>query len=152
MREVTPTIYLPWQQAYWQGSFAIRTTGDLASVLPAIQRATREVNPALSVWGAKPVDDLLATPMSQPRMGALLLATFAFVSMLLAAIGLYGVMSALVGASTRELGVRAALGASPERLRRAVIGQAIGMAGAGASRDSSSRWARAVFSRPCSSR
>ena len=132
LREVTPTIYLPWQQAYWQGAVAIRTTGDLGSVLPALQRATREVNPVLSVWGATPVDELLATPMAQPRMGALLLAAFAFVSMLLAAIGLYGVMSALVGASTRELGVRAALGASPGRLRRAVITQALGMAGAGA--------------------
>ena len=132
LREVTPTIYLPWQQAYWQGSFAIRTTSDLASVLPAIQRATHDVNPVLSVWGAKSVDDLLATPMAQPRMGALLLGAFALVSMLLAAIGLYGVMAALVGASTRELGVRAALGASPERLRRGVIGQALGMAGAGA--------------------
>ena len=132
LRDVTPTIYLPWQQAYWQGAFAIRTTGDLGSVLPAIERATRAVNPTLSVWGATSVDELLATPMAQPRMGALLLAAFAFVSMLLAAIGLYGVMSALVGASTRELGVRAALGASPERLRRAVITQALGMAGAGA--------------------
>ena len=132
LREVTPTIYLPWQQAYWQGSFAIRTTSDLASVLPAIQRATHDVNPVLSVWGAKPVDDLLATPMAQPRMGALLLGAFALVSMLLAAIGLYGVMSALVGASTRELGVRAALGASPQRLRRGVIAQALGIAGAGA--------------------
>ena len=132
LREVTPTIYLPWRQAYWQGAFAIRTTGDLGSVLPAIQRATRAINPTLSVWGATPVDELLATPMAQPRMGALLLAAFAVVSMLLAAIGLYGVMSALVGASTRELGVRAALGASPERLRRSVITQALGMAGAGA--------------------
>jgi ABC-type antimicrobial peptide transport system permease subunit len=52
--------------------------------------------------------------------------------MLLAAIGLYGVMAAVVGASTRELGVRAALGASPERLRRGVVGQALRMAGIGA--------------------
>jgi ABC-type antimicrobial peptide transport system permease subunit len=132
LREVTPTIYLPWRQAYWQGAFAIRTTSDLASVLPAIQHATHDVNPVLSVWGAKPVDDLLATPMAQPRMGALLLGGFALVSVLLAAIGLYGVMSALVGASTRELGVRAALGASPAMLRRGVVTQALGMAGTGA--------------------
>ena len=132
LREATPTIYLPWQQSYWQGSFAVRTSGDLAAVLPAIRRVTRELNPILTVWEAKPLDDLLATPMAQPRMGALLLGAFALVSMLLAAVGLYGVMSSVVGATTRELGVRAALGASPERLRRAVIGQALGMAGAGA--------------------
>jgi ABC-type antimicrobial peptide transport system permease subunit len=52
--------------------------------------------------------------------------------MLLAAIGLYGVMSSVVGQSTRELGVRAALGATPERLRLGVISQALTMAGAGA--------------------
>ena len=132
LREATPTIYLPWQQSYWQGSFAVRTSGDLSAVLPAIRRVTRELNPVLTVWEAKPINDLLATPMAQPRMGALLLGAFALVSMLLAAVGLYGVMSSVVGASTRELGVRAALGASPERLRRAVIGQALGMAGAGA--------------------
>ena len=132
LREATPTIYLPWEQAYWQGSFAVRTSGDLSAVLPAIRRVTRGLNPVLTVWEAKPLDDLLAAPMAQPTMGALLLGTFALVSMLLAAVGLYGVMSSVVRASTRELGVRAALGASPERLRRGVIGQALGMAGAGA--------------------
>jgi len=78
------------------------------------------------------MDDLLGVPLAQPRMGALLLGAFAFVSMLLAAIGLYGVMASIVGASTRELGVRAALGATPERLRRDVIAQALTTAGVGA--------------------
>jgi len=132
LREATPTIYLPWRQSYWQGSFAIRTTSDLTAVLPAIRRQTHEVNPVLSVWEAKTMDDLLGVPLAQPRMGALLLGAFAFVSMLLAAIGLYGVMASIVGASTRELGVRAALGATPERLRRDVIAQALTTAGVGA--------------------
>lgn len=132
LRESTPTIYLPWRQSYWQSTFAIRTSGDLNTVLPAIRRATRDLDPLLSVWEAKPVNELLATPLAQPRLGALLLGAFAVVSMLLAAIGLYGVMASVVAASTRELGVRAALGASPERLRRGVIGEALGMAGTGA--------------------
>jgi len=59
LREATPTIYLPWRQSYWQGSFAIRTTSDLTAVLPAIRRQTHEVNPVLSVWEAKTMDDLL---------------------------------------------------------------------------------------------
>src|SRR5206468_12753506 len=91
-----------------------------------------DVNPVLSVWEAKTMDDLLATPLAQPRMGAVLLGAFAFVSILLAAIGLYGVMASIVSASTRELGVRAALGASPERLRRDVIAQALTTASVGA--------------------
>lgn len=132
LRESTPTIYAPWEQAYWQGSFAIRTTGDITTVLPALRRATHDVNPVLTVWGAWPMRDELAAPLAQPRLGALLLGAFALVSMVLAAIGLYGVMSSVVRASTRELGVRAALGATPERLRLGVIKQALGMAGAGA--------------------
>jgi len=132
LRESTAEIYLPWKQSYWQGSFAIRTTGNLASVLPALRRATAEVNPDLTLWQADPMDDLIAKPLAQPRMSALLLACFAFVSMLLAAIGLYGVMASSVRGSMRELGVRAALGASPERLRRGVLTQALIVTGTGA--------------------
>lgn len=132
LRESTPEIYLPWKQSYWQGAFAIRTTGPLASVLPALRRATAEVDPALTLWQADAMDDLLAQPLAQPRMSAVLLAGFALVSMLLAAIGLYGVMASSVRSSTRELGVRAALGASPERLRRGVLAQALAVSGTGA--------------------
>ena len=132
LRESTAEVYLPWKQSYWQGSFAIRTTGSLASVLPALRRATAEVNPALTLWQADPMDDLIAKPLAQPRLSALLLAGFAFVSMLLAAIGLYGVMASSVRGSMRELGVRAALGASPERLRRGVLTQALLVTGTGA--------------------
>ena len=132
LRESTAEIYLPWKQSYWQGSFAIRTTGSLASVLPALRRATAEVNPDLTLWQADAMDDLIAKPLAQPRMTALLLACFAFVSMLLAAIGLYGAMASSVRGSMRELGVRAALGASPERLRRGVLTQALIVTGTGA--------------------
>jgi len=90
------------------------------------------VNPQLTLWQADAMDDLIAKPLAQPRMSALLLASFAFVSMLLAAIGLYGVMAASVRGSMRELGVRSALGASPERLRRGVLAQALTVTGAGA--------------------
>ena len=132
LREATAEVYLPWKQSYWQGSFAIRTAGSLASVLPALRRATTEVNPDLTLWQADAMTDLLAKPLAQPRMSALLLAGFAFVSMLLAAIGLYGVMASAVRGSMRELGVRAALGASPGRLRRGVLAEAMMVTGTGA--------------------
>jgi ABC-type antimicrobial peptide transport system permease subunit len=101
-------------------------------VLPALRRAVAEVNPDLTLWQANSMETLLAQPLAQPRMSAVLLVGFAFVSMLLAAIGLYGVMASSVRASMRELGVRAALGASPERLRRGVLSQALTVTGAGA--------------------
>lgn len=70
LRESTPEIYLPWKQSYWQGAFAIRTTGSLASVLPALRRATADVNPDLTLWQADSMDALLAQPLAQPRMSA----------------------------------------------------------------------------------
>jgi len=132
LRESTPEIYLPVRQSYWQGGFAIRTTGGLASVMPALRRATSEADPQLTLWQANEMDQLLAQPLAQPRLIALLLSGFAFVSLLLAAIGLYGVMASSVRGSMRELGVRAALGASPERLRRGVLAQALMVTATGA--------------------
>ncbi|HEX6051221.1 MAG TPA: ADOP family duplicated permease [Gemmatimonadaceae bacterium] len=131
LRESSPSIYLPWRQAYWQGIFAIRTSGDLAAVLPALRRATHDVSPVVTLWGADTMNQLLAAPLAQPRLSAMLLLGFALVSLLLASIGLYGVMAAAVRGSTRELGVRAALGASPDRLRRAVLAQAFVVVGIG---------------------
>lgn len=132
LRESAPAVYLPWRQGFWQGGFAIRTAGDLSALLPAIRRATHEVNPQVTLWDARTMEDLLAKPLAQPRLSAFLLGGFAFVSMLLAAIGLYGVMSSTVRGNMRELGVRAALGASPERLRRGVLAHALTVTGAGA--------------------
>jgi predicted permease len=132
LRESTPSVYLPWRQAYWQGTFAVRTSGDLSTLLAALRRATREVSPVITLWQAKPMDQWLDGPLAQPRLSALLLGGFALVSLLLAAIGLYGVMASTVRGSTRELGVRAALGASPERLRRGVLAHALTLAGIGA--------------------
>jgi putative ABC transport system permease protein len=132
LRESVPSVYLPWRQSYWQGSFAIRTRGQLAAVLPALRRATHEVSPVTTVWSATPMNDLLDKPLARPRLSAVLLGGFAFVSLLLAAMGLYGVMAAAVSGRTRELGVRAALGASPERLRWQVLREALGVAALGA--------------------
>lgn len=141
LKESTPEIYLPWQQAYWQGYFAIRTSVPLSAVLSGLRRATTETNRDVTLWKADAMDDLLAQPLAQPRLSALLLAGFAFVSLLLAAIGLYGVMASSVRSSMRELGVRAALGASPERLRRGVLQQALTVAGLGAVVGLAAAWA-----------
>jgi len=77
------------------------------------------------------MEDYLAGPMAQPRMSAILLSGFALVALLLAAIGLYGVLASAVGERTRELGVRSALGATPAQLRREVLGEALAVCWAG---------------------
>jgi predicted permease len=139
LRDASPTVYLPWRQSYWQAMFALRTAGDLASVLPAVKRELAAVDPQLNLWYVRTMDQLLDAPLAQPRLSATLLSAFGLVALLLAAIGLYGVMASLVREQTRELGIRMALGATQQRvlgavLRRALIvtaaGGVVGLAGA----------------------
>jgi putative ABC transport system permease protein len=136
LRDPNPTIFLPARQSMTQGNFAMRIAGrtprDRDAVLTAIRRAVREVDPELDLWEARTMEDYLAGPMAQPRTNAVLLTSFALVALLLAAIGLYGVLASAVGERTHELGVRAALGATPARLRREVLGQAFAVCGTGA--------------------
>jgi predicted permease len=133
LRDATPTIYLPWRQTKsWQLAFAVRTSGQLAPVVRAIRREARAVDPEINLWEAESMDDHLAGPLSQPRLSTFLLAAFGLVALLLAAIGLYGVMAAAVRDQTREIGVRMALGASPERVRREVLGRAVVVTSLGA--------------------
>jgi ABC-type antimicrobial peptide transport system permease subunit len=132
-RDATPTVYVPWRQAgFWQFNFAIRTSGDIGTVLPALRREARAVDPQLMLWYVHPMDELLAKPLARPRMSAVLMSMFAAAALLLAAIGLYGLMASVVRESTREIGIRMALGAAPERLRRDVLGQALLVSGSGA--------------------
>jgi predicted lysophospholipase L1 biosynthesis ABC-type transport system permease subunit len=132
LREATPTIFLPWRQYYWQGYIAIRTTVGLNALLPAIRHAIAEVDPDLRVWRAQTMDELLGGPLAQPRLSTLLLSTFGLVALALAAIGLYGIMASAVREQTREIGVRMALGATPQRVRAEVVRTAIAVSLAGA--------------------
>jgi hypothetical protein len=133
LRDTVLGAYIPWRQAdFWQFNFAIRTNGPLGAVLPAIKRELHVVEPQLSLWYAKPMDDLLAEPLAQPRTSALLMAAFGGAALLIAAIGLYGLMASIVREQAREIGIRMALGAEPERLRREVLRRALTVAGSGA--------------------
>jgi predicted permease len=144
LRESLPAIYVPWHQGYWQTYFAIQTTSDLGTLLPATRRVAHEVDPQFDLWYGRTMDELLAEPLAQPRFGTLLMSSFGLAALVLAAIGLFGVMSSIVGEQTRELGIRIALGAMPNDVRRSVLGRAfvltilgvaIGLVGAiGASR------------------
>jgi predicted permease len=133
LRTAAPIIYVPWRQMdFWQFSFAMRTRGDISGVLPAMRQALAAVDPQLKLWYVHPMDELLDAPLAQPRMSALLMSVFAVAALLLAAIGLYGLMASIVRERTRELGIRMALGAEPERLRRDVLLHALKVSGIGA--------------------
>ncbi len=133
LRESTPEVYVPWRQAgFWQNNFAVRTAGSLASVIPALRRELRAVDPTLALWYMTPMQSLLDAPLAKPRMTALLMSGFGAAALLLAALGLYGMMASVVREGTREIGIRMALGATPERVRRSVLRQALITCGIGA--------------------
>jgi putative ABC transport system permease protein len=134
LRQTAPAIYWPRaQQDYiaWWGYIAVRSRGEIASVLPSIQRAVADAHPGVSVVRTETMNQLLGAPLAQPRMSTFLLSAFGIVALMLAAIGLYGVMSSLVRQRTREIGIRVALGATSGRVRRAVLSEAMVVVGAG---------------------
>ena len=132
LRTSAPTVYLPHEQFMSQPVFAIRTQGEFAAVLPQVRSVIHTIDPDVVIWQAATMDELIAEPLGQPRLSALILSGFSLLAVFLAAVGLYGVMSLSVRRQTRDLGVRLALGATPRRIRRLVLGQALGIAAIGA--------------------
>jgi predicted permease len=128
-RESTPTIFRPYWQVLAQGYFAVRTRG---AVLPmdAWRRAVEGAGGATFVR-AESMDDLVAPQLAVPRFDALLLSIFAVAAIVVAAVGLYGIMASAVNQQRRELGIRMALGATAGSVRNMVLKQAMLVACAG---------------------
>src|SRR5512146_2892993 len=134
LREAAPVIYQPWRQQEflaWWGLLAVRTRGGVGSALPSIRRTVHDYNPDMFLLRTETMDQLIDGPLAQPRLSTLLLSAFGVVALMLAAIGLYGVMSSAVRQQTREIGIRVALGATPGRVRRLVLSDAAAVLGAG---------------------
>jgi putative ABC transport system permease protein len=135
LKNVGPVVYFDWTQippamAGWL--IAVRTTSPLAAMRPALSAAMHDVDPKLMIWNAQTMDDLLGTPLAQPRLSALLMTSFSLVALLLSTIGLYGVISSAARQKTHDIGVRIALGAQSLDVHRLVLGDAIAVLGAGA--------------------
>ena len=108
-----------------------RSAVDPVSHVPAIREAIRRINPRVALYEVIGASDLLSNSFGPRRLNLYLLGLFAGIALLLAAIGLFGVMAYLVSQRTREIGVRLALGATRIEVVRLVVGRGVLMAGAG---------------------
>ncbi|HET7220688.1 MAG TPA: ABC transporter permease [Vicinamibacterales bacterium] len=108
-----------------------RTAGDPAAAAAAIARAIREVDPTIPVYDVRTMTDRMRDSMARQRFSTLMLGAFALFALLLAAIGVYGVMSYLVTQGTHDIGLRMALGAQRSNIVWMVVGRGMELAGAG---------------------
>jgi len=131
-----PALYLPFGQAPSTNgleALLVRTSAPLSTVAGSIRAAVAELDPQLAVFGIQPLEEALSASVAQQRFTMLLLVTFAGMALVLAAIGIHGVLSFAVAQRRHELGIRMALGAPAGRVTRLVVGQgtrlvAIGLA------------------------
>ena len=127
-----PQLYLPYRQWPVQGMGVVMTTAvPPASVSEAARRAVYSIDSSLPVGNVRTLEEIVSRSISQPRFYMTLLSVFAGVALVLAAIGIFGVLSFSVAQRTREIGIRMALGAPARTVLGLVVRQAMVLAATG---------------------
>ena len=124
------TVYFPFVDLP-SGFAMLRTSGDPASLASSLRAAIQELDPSLALAGTWTGEQLIASSLSAPRSLTLLVGVFALAALILAVVGIYGVMAYFVQQHTRDIGIRLALGGDPSAVRRMVVMQGLRFVGAG---------------------
>jgi putative ABC transport system permease protein len=132
--DAPPMLYMAYSGATSVArsmSLVVRGRGDIAALVSTTKGAVFEIDRALPLYNATAVSDLIDQSIGQPRLNTTLLSMFAGVALVLAVIGIYGVISHSVTQRSQEIGVRVALGAQRADVLRLVLGEGVGLAVAG---------------------
>jgi predicted permease len=126
-----PDLYFPFIDRSQQVSLVIRTASDPAASIGSVRQAIREIDPGIPVFAVFTMAERIADQTAQSRFTTWVLGAFGAMALLLSTIGIYGVMSYLVAQRTREVGIRIALGATPQQIVRLIVGRGALLVGAG---------------------
>lgn len=132
-REVAPIVYAPFVQNDWTNSMAVtlRVDGDPRRAASAVRNAVLQIDKNQPIANLATMDDIVYTSVAQPRLESLLIGIFGGLAAILAAVGIYGLISYSVEQRTGEIGIRMALGADRTTVLRMIIVQALALTGIG---------------------
>ena len=137
LQQAVPEMYAPytvkgfWPDMRWNMRLLVRSTIDNNTIAGAVRREVQAVDPAQAIYAVQGMNLVIENTVRDKSMNTTLLSVFASVSLLLALIGVYGVMSYTVAQHTREIGIRMALGAQPRSILKLIIGRGLVLVSAG---------------------
>ncbi len=127
-----PYVYWCAMGGYWPDpEYVVRARGDVAGVMSAVRQLVQQIAPTRAIFEVRSLEDAFAQDLDRPRSNARMLAIFAVAALLLASVGLYGLMTQTLNARRQEIGICIAIGASPARIVGSMLAGASGLVAVG---------------------